>query len=107
MEYSNAPQGASVYPDHPGFKGNSETGREAANAVAKMARNYRDQILAAFNSAYPEGRSADQIAEAMGLSRYSVRPRVSELAAGGKLEKTEGRTKNDAGMTVLVWRAAR
>jgi hypothetical protein len=85
MEYSNAPQGAtSSYPDHPGYRRNApETSREAAEAIAPMARNHRDQILAVIKAAYPESRSSDQIATAIGLSPYSVRPRVSELLAGG------------------------
>lgn len=107
IEYSSAPQGATTtYPDHPGYRANApETSREAADAIAPMARNHRDQILAIIKSAYPESRSSEQIATAIGLSTYSVRPRVSELVAGGKVERTEDRVKNEGGRSVVLWRA--
>ena len=108
MEYSSAPQGATTtYPDSPGYRRNApETSKAAAEAIAGRARNYRDQILSVFKAAYPEGRSSDQIAAATGLTCWSVRPRVSELVAGGKVERTDDRAKNDQGRTVMVWRAA-
>jgi len=71
-----------------------------------MARNHREQILAVFKAAYPESRSSDQIANAIGLSVYSIRPRVSELVAAKKVEETTDRTMNDRGRTVTLWRAA-
>jgi predicted ArsR family transcriptional regulator len=107
MEYSIRQQAASpAYPNHPGYRRNAtETSREAAHVIAPMARNHCDQILAVFKAAYPESRSSDQIAAAIGISAYSVRPRVSELLAGGKVERTD--VKNDGGRTVMLWRAAR
>ena len=107
MHYNSAPEGATTnYPDSPGYRRNSpETSREAAEAIAPMARNHRDQILAVIKTAYPESRSSDQIAAEIGLSPYSVRPRVSELLAGGKVERTDDRTKNSGGRTVMLWRA--
>lgn len=107
MEYSNASPGATPsYPDHPGYRRNApETSREAADAIAPMARNHRDQILAVIKDAFPESRSSEQIAIAIGLSPYSVRPRVSELVAGGKVERTDDRVKNDGGRSVVLWRA--
>jgi predicted ArsR family transcriptional regulator len=108
MHYSNAPERAtSNYPDSPGYRRNApETSREAAEAIAPMARCHRDQILAVIKNAYPESRSSDQIANMIGLSPYSVRPRVSELQAAGKIERTDDRAKNDAGRSVVLWRAA-
>jgi DNA-directed RNA polymerase specialized sigma24 family protein len=108
MQYQNAPQGATTtYPDHPGYRRNApETSREAAEAIAPMARNHRDQILAVFKEAYPESRSSEQIAAAIGISAYNVRPRVSELVAGGKVERTDDRVKNQGGRSVVLWRAA-
>lgn len=108
MNYSTAAHSATTnYPESPGYRANApETSREAAEAVAPMARNHRDQILAVIKAAYPESRSSDQIAHTIGLSPYSVRPRVSELLAGGKIERTDDRTKNEGGRTVMLWRAA-
>jgi predicted ArsR family transcriptional regulator len=77
----------------------------AADAVAPMARTHRAMVLAELQAAYPGGRSSEQIAEAMGISVYSVRSRVSELIAAGHVEETAQRTRNEAGRTVAIWRA--
>jgi predicted ArsR family transcriptional regulator len=108
MEYSTtAPSASDRYPNSPGYRANApETSREAAEAIAPMARNHRAQVLAVLKEAYPESRSSDQIAHAIGLSPYSVRPRVSELQAAGKVERTDDRAKNDGGRSVVLWRAA-
>ena len=108
MDYNTALEGATTnYPDSPGYRSNApETSREAAEAIAPMARNHRAQVLAVLKDAYPESRSSDQIAYAIGLSPYSVRPRVSELQAAGKVERTDDRAKNDGGRSVVLWRAA-
>ena len=95
------------YPNHPGSRtGSPETSEEAANAIAPIARNHRDKILAHLKTVYPDARSSDQIAEAIGLTHYAVRSRVSELCAGDKVERTSHRTKNSNGRTVVLWRAA-
>ena len=108
MNYSTTARSASDrYPNSPGYRQNApETSKEAAEAIAPMARNHRDQIFAILKGAYPDSRSSDQIAAEIGLSPYSVRPRVSELLAGGKVERTDDRTKNSGGRTVMLWRAA-
>lgn len=108
MTYNTtAPSASERYPNRPGYRANApETSREAAEAIAPMARNHRDQILAVIKEAYPESRSSDQIASAIGLSPYSVRPRVSELQAAGKIERTDDRAKNEGGRSVVLWRAA-
>lgn len=108
MQYRMRYQGASPsYPHHPGSRDNApETSRQAANAIAPLARSHREHILAAFKAAYPESRSSDQVATEIGLSPYSVRARVSELVAAGKVQETDHRTKNQAGRTVMLWRAA-
>ena len=64
------------------------------------------EILDAFKTVYPESRSSDQIATTLGISPYAVRPRVSELLAGGKVERTDDRIKNQRGRTVMLWRAS-
>jgi predicted ArsR family transcriptional regulator len=95
------------YPSHPGFRtGSPETSEEAAIAIAPLARNHRDKVLAFLKTIYPEARSSDQIADAIGLSHYAVRPRTSELFADQKIERTNDRTKNGNGRSVVLWRAA-
>lgn len=104
IDYNTALEGATTnYPDSPGYRSNApETSREAAEAIATMTLNHRAQVLAVLKDAYPESRSSDQIAYAIGLSPYSVRPRQ----AAGKVERTDDRAKNDGGRSVVLWRAA-
>jgi hypothetical protein len=102
-------QNTQSYPNRPGYRGNTEgsreTSRDAATKVAPVAKTQRDKVLAALIEAYPEGRSSDQIADATGITRYSVRPRISELVAAGKVQATELRTRNGDGNQVVIWRA--
>jgi predicted ArsR family transcriptional regulator len=74
--------------------------------MVPVAKNHRDKILAALKEA-PFGLNSEQIAGQVGLTRYAVRPRVSELFASGLVERSDERTKNDAARSVVLWRAAR
>lgn len=108
MEYTNRAHTATTrYPNHPGSRtGSPETSEAAANAIAPTARNHRANILAHLKSVYPGARSSDRIAAALGLSPYAVRSRVSELYADQKIERTNHRSTNANGRTVVLWRAA-
>jgi predicted transcriptional regulator len=53
----------------------------------------------------PAGCTADEIADALGESKFAVRPRVCELFKQGRIEKTGARRKNDSGLHAYVWRA--
>jgi hypothetical protein len=108
LQYPTSLRSASIrYPNHPGSRtGSPETSEEAAIAIAPLARNHRDKVLAFLKAVYPEARSSDQIADAIGLSHYAVRPRTSELFADQKIERTNDRTKNGNGRNVVLWRAA-
>jgi hypothetical protein len=97
---------ADRYPSAPGFKVEGPS-REAAEAIAPAAKNLRDRVLTLVQSLdHGEAITADQIAVRLKRSPLSVRPRVSELAAAGKLVRTSGRGKNDSGMSATKWRAA-
>lgn len=106
MEYIAIQESARPkYPDHPGTKaGSPETAYKAAERVEGVARTYRDMILAALQ-AEPAGLCSDEIGKRIGISQYAVRPRVSELYRAGKVARTEERTKNAEGNTVMIWRA--
>lgn len=39
------------------------------------------------------------------MSHWAVRPRVSELVAADKIERTSDRATNDNGRSVVLWRA--
>jgi hypothetical protein len=42
----------------------------------------------------------------MNRSPLSVRPRLSQLRAAGKIVATDQRRRNESGMTATVWKAA-
>jgi hypothetical protein len=94
------------YPTVPGFKVDGAS-REAAEAIKPTARNLRDRVLTLVQSLdHDEAITADQIASRLQRSPLSVRPRVSELAATGKLVRTSDRGRNESGMSATKWRAA-
>jgi hypothetical protein len=94
------------YPRAPGFKVEGPS-REAAEAIKLAAKNLRDRVLTVVQSLdRDEALTADQIALRLKRSPLSVRPRVSELAAAGKIVRTEKRGKNESGMSATKWRAA-
>ena len=51
--------------------------------------------------------TADEVAERLGQSVLSVRPRISELKAKGKIEATAKRRCNVSGKRAVVWRKKR
>ena len=107
MNYIGRLPSASLrYPNHPGSRtGSPETSEEAAIAIAPRARNHREKVLRHLQEIHPLARSSEQIAEAIGLSYWAVRPRVSELYAGERIERTSERDTNENGRSVVLWRA--
>jgi DNA-binding IclR family transcriptional regulator len=66
------------YPDAPGFKGDTETGREAALQLLPKLGRRQQEVLDAL-SAGPA--TPEEIADRTGRHFSVVRPRVSELKA--------------------------
>jgi hypothetical protein len=96
----------SGYPVSPGWK-RTATSREAAEAIAPIAKDLRSRVLSLLQSLAPnESLTADHIAVRLQRSPLSIRPRVSELATAGKLIRTDERGKNESGMSAAKWRAA-
>jgi predicted transcriptional regulator len=93
-----------TYPHSPGWK-EQTTSREAALAIASKAKNLRANVLNLLADTAPEALSADQIAIRLQRSPLSIRPRVSELAAAGLIERAGERVTNESGMTAHKWRA--
>lgn len=92
-----------VYPHHPGFKSRG-TSRIAAKSMAPLAPTLRDRVLALYAQA-PNGLTADEVADKLGLTPFSIRPRVSELARLGALTDTmERRANATSGRIAIVWR---
>jgi predicted ArsR family transcriptional regulator len=89
------------YPSAPGHKGGA-TSQEAARRIAGHASHLRAAVLRQL-AVEPDGLTADEIAKRLNESVLSVRPRVSELLAGGLIERTRHRRRNASGMSAAVW----
>ena len=67
-----------IYPDAPGHRG-SETSILAANDLAPDLGRYQAMALRFIRAAGTNGLTAEELAEAMGVSRTTAQPRTSEL----------------------------
>ncbi len=92
------------YPKFPGSK-EPTTSLDAAVAAAETAPFLRGEVLAAL-AGVPAGLTADEIADKVGKSILSIRPRVSELARMGEIVPTGERRKNESGLKAKVLRLA-
>jgi hypothetical protein len=95
----------SRYPGAPGYKAPGASA-EAAQRIAGTASRLRGQVLEELRQ-WPAGRNADELAVGLRRSPLSVRPRLSELHAAGKIVATGERRRNESGMSASVWRARR
>ncbi|WLB19369.1 hypothetical protein ACE102_01245 [Bradyrhizobium sp. vgs-9] len=91
------------YPNSPGFKSRG-TSSMAARRVAPHASALRDRVYAFLKSNYPASFTADEVADRLGASILSVRPRVTELLREGGIIKTTSRRKNVSGMSAVAVR---
>jgi hypothetical protein len=90
------------YPQSPGWT-EPTTSRDAAAKIAPRAKTIRDQVLLAFQVAWPAGLTADDVAAKIGKSPFSVRPRCSELLALKEIMPTTRRRPNESGVDAIVW----
>lgn len=92
------------YPNAPGFYPHApETSQEAAVSVADAAKSREAKALALIASSGPLGRTADEVANALGWERYSSRPRLSTLKKQGKLASSDLRRKGSSGRRQSVY----
>lgn len=90
------------YPHSAGYKRNG-TSQESATRIAPRARTLRDRVLSALKI---EPLTTDEVAERLGESVLSIRPRFSEALALGLIEETTETRRNRSGRLATVWRAA-
>lgn len=93
---------AARYPYQPGFKEQGGTSQEAAEKTD--AKRLQRLVLEALKAG---PATPDQVAERLGLSVLSVRPRLSELVKTGAVEKTKERRRNASGSSAAVLRVVR
>lgn len=93
-----------MYPRTPGFK-EPTTSRDSARQIKRRAETVRDRVA----DLYRRGNSVtpDQAADMLGISILTVRPRVSELVAQGKLVDTGRRWPNQSGHMAKIYRWGR
>ena len=92
------------YPNSPGFK-SRVTSRMAARRVAPHAMALRDRVFGLLKANYPAAFTADEVADRLGVSFLSARPRLSELRRNDSIESTAERRANKSGMLARCWRA--
>ena len=91
-----------TYPNAPGFKEKGGTSEAAAGMARGSAETDRARLLTAFRR---RAMTADEAAEAIGINILSARPRTTELAKLGKIERTGEKRINASGCGAWVWKA--
>jgi len=84
------------YPNTPGHKSNGAS-LDAAVAMRAKAPTIRERVLIDITANGPS--TPTQIAKRTGITFLSVRPRVSELIAAGKIIKSEATRESPHGAT--------
>lgn len=92
----------STYPDAPGHR-NVDTSVAAAEALAPRLGRLQRMAQRAIRAAYPGGLTADELADRLGLDRYSIQPRTSELRRKGLIRDSGLRRPNATGKQAIVW----
>jgi len=90
------------YPDAPGHRG-VETSIAAAEAVAPKIGRLQKMALDPIAARGPFGLTADEVADALGLDRYSIQPRTSELRRKAMIVDSKLRRLNSSGKRAIVW----
>lgn len=92
----------STYPETPGHRG-VETSIAASEALAPKLGRLQWMALTALKQAGWLGHTADELAERLGLDRYSIQPRTSELKRKGLIRDSGQRRRNGSGKLAIVW----
>jgi len=101
-EYVN--DNAPTYPDAPGYKGEAETGREAAEAMAPKLGRYQRLVKELVAARGWQGITPEEACEATGLDRVTLQPRFSELKRKGVIVDSGTRRRNpSSGKSAVVW----
>ena len=93
------------YPDAPGHR-NVDTSIAAANALAPSLGRLQRMALEAIRNADAHGLTADELAERLDVSRWTIQPRTSELRRKGLIRDSGQRRPNATGKAAIVWIAA-
>lgn len=89
------------YPETPGYK-RGGTSKAAAGSMRQKSPTLRQQVL---DVLFHQDLTADECAAEVGKSVLSIRPRLTELLALGKIAETDLLRFNSSGKKATVWRA--
>lgn len=95
----------SVYPDAPGHR-NVDTSLAAADALAGQLGRLQRIALNAIRAADLSGLTADELALALSMERWSIQPRTTELKRKGLVRDSGLRRPNATGKMAIVWIAS-
>jgi predicted ArsR family transcriptional regulator len=90
-----------LYPYSPGSQ-NADTSIEAAELIKEGAETIRKKVFDVITNKGNFGATADEIADLLALSPFTVRPRVTELFKQDKIERKDKR-KNSSGRAAYVY----
>jgi len=90
-----------LYPLSPGSKEDG-TSLEAAELIKAGAETIRKKVYDVICNKGNFGATADEVAELLNLSPFTVRPRVTELFKLGKIDRADKR-KNSSGAKAYVY----
>lgn len=90
-----------LYPFSPGHK-KVDTSIEAAESMMEKAETIRNKVLNVITNKGNFGATADEVAELLNYSPFTVRPRVTELFKLNKIERKDKR-KNLSNKAAYVY----
>lgn len=91
-----------AYPNEPGHRG-VETSVAASAALAPSLGRLQSMALLAIGKAGERGLTADELAAYLGLTRWSIQPRTSELRRMGLIRDSGRRRRNVTAKDAIVW----
>lgn len=92
----------STYPDAPGHQ-TVDTSIAAAHAIAPKLGRLQHLAEAMIREAGWIGLTADELAERLGMDRWSIQPRTTELTRKGLIRDSGQRRRNSSGKVAIVW----
>jgi hypothetical protein len=91
-----------AYPDTPGHR-KVQTSIVAAEALAPKLARLQSLVRSAIADAGENGLTANEVAVRLGMERWVLRPRTSELRRKGAIRDSGKRRPNVTGKQAIVW----
>jgi hypothetical protein len=91
-----------AYPDAPGHR-KVQTSIAAAEALTPKLAHLQNLVCSAIADAGENGLTADEVAVRLGMERWVLRPRTSELRRKGAIRDSGRRRPNVTGKQAIVW----